>query len=99
MNRVNVYDDGEYVGWFDLDAAQRLAADRRGDPYVTYNNVYLTAGGKLILSESTNTEGSRTRFSLCSEALAVELIIASGTEEGNVWLECKGKEHIAKREL
>jgi len=104
MNRKNIYKEGghgikEYVGWFDLDAADKLAAVANGNPYRHYTDVFLTAGGKLISGESTNFDGCETFYRVCGDRLAAEMIVDGGTCSGGAWAEGKGAKEFAAAEI
>jgi len=98
MKRVNIYDDGMFVGWFNLDAAKCLAKYQYGNPYVSYQWLYLTAGGKLILEESNNS-GQEESYRVVSARVAVELINDAGTNEGEKWASGKGADDFTAAEI
>ena len=103
MQRINIYQEAEYgqefIGWFDLDKAQVLAKHKEGDPYTSYNWIYLTAGGKLILEQSNNHLGMSAHYYTITGRRAVELINEAVTEEGLAWAKGKGAPEFEKAEI
>ena len=85
MTRVNVYErsdeDGDVlVGWFDRDAAELFEEDTYwvdGNEYSihTYNKwiherLYRTAGGRWVLEQWSQWQGSQPRYSFLTDVQA-----------------------------
>jgi len=106
MDRKNIYNINEnaygqeriYAGWFDVDKSTKLASKADGDGCTDFTDLYLTAGGKLVVGRS-NTYGTPLYYSTISAKEAVELVVSDGTEAGDKWAESAGKDAFADAEI
>ena len=67
MNRISIYNElnyceSQYIGWFDLDSAKKIAEYSNGDPYHNGKILFATSGGKLVVNEWSNTGYDSYRF-------------------------------------
>ena len=74
MKRVNVKDAGDWVGWFNMDAAEEIASYKAGDPYVDGKILYATKKGKLIVNEWNNYSPQDTYRYASNEAEIAEML-------------------------
>ena len=96
MNRIiiteaNVYGDKTAgTRWFDADRAERFAEDTRWDgrnhisvatnSQTEHESLYRTAGGKWILCEWSQWEGTLTMYTEISQKRAYDWLIKNGHE-------------------
>ena len=80
MKRINVTNDGDWVGWFDMDAAEEIAGYEEGDPYVDGKILYVTKKGKLVVNEWSNYSPYEVYRYTANEAEIVEILARSCTD-------------------
>ena len=74
MKRINVTDTENWVGWFDMDAAEEIASYKEGDPYVDGKILYVTKKGKLVVHEWNNYSPHEVYRYASSEAEIAEIL-------------------------
>lgn len=66
MERINIYEidnhGRHFCGWFDAKKATTLAQYREGDTYVSGTILLVTANGRLVINEWSNTGTDVYRF-------------------------------------
>lgn len=80
MNRKNIYDNyGVFVGWFDLDQAEEIAAIKSADdnPYSTGKILLATTNNKIVINVWNNTGMDTYRFA-DDEAEIAEILSLGG---------------------
>jgi hypothetical protein len=81
MRRVDIIaDDGQWIGWFNYDSAEKIAEYEDGGPYKYGKILLATKGKKLVVNEWNNTGRNACRLAEDEREIA-EILTRSSYDE------------------
>ena len=82
MRRIDITnEEGTFEGWFNLDAADKIAEYKEGDAYIDGKILFRTASGKLVVNDWNNS--GRDIYRLPNGDTEIAEILALGGYDGN----------------
>lgn len=92
MNRINIYEQDQdqdqelevparYAGWFDSDAAKKIASYSEGEPYTNGKILLVTKKRKLVVNEWNNSGYDNFRFA--NDEREIAQILSEGGYDGD----------------